>query len=44
MTEALRGNVRVIITGPDGLESRVAFAIVEESSEIARWVRETIDD
>ena len=43
-TDPFRGDVRVIITGPHGFERRAAFAIGEDSSEITRRVRETIDD
>ena len=43
-TDPFHGDVRVIITGPHGFERRVAFAIDEESSEITRRVRESIDE
>ena len=43
-TDPFRGDIRVIITGPHGFERRVAFAIDEESSEITRRVRESIDE
>jgi hypothetical protein len=42
--DPLRGHVRVIITGPHGFERRAAFSVDEESAEITRRVRETIDD
>jgi hypothetical protein len=42
--DPFHGDVRMIITGPHGFERRVAFAIDEESFEITRRVRETIDD
>jgi hypothetical protein len=38
------GNVRVIITGPQGFERHVAFAMNEDSCEISRRVRETIEE
>jgi len=43
-TDPLRGDVRVIITGPHGFERRAAFAIDDDVAEITRRVRETIDD
>ena len=43
-TDPLRGDVRVIITGPHGFERRAAFALDEDPAEITRRVRETIDD
>lgn len=41
--DPFRGDVRVIVTGPPGFERHVAFAINEDSSEISRRVRETIE-
>ena len=37
------GAVRVIITGPQGFERHVAFAVNEDPPEISRRVRETIE-
>jgi hypothetical protein len=42
--DPFRGDVRVIITGPQGFERYVAFAMNEDSSEISRRVRETIEE
>jgi hypothetical protein len=39
-----RGGVRVLITGPPGLERTVAFAHDEAAATITERVRETIDD
>jgi hypothetical protein len=44
VTDPFRGDVRVIITGPQGFERYVAFAMNEDSSEISRRVRETIEE
>jgi hypothetical protein len=41
--DRFRGDVRVIITGPKGFERYVAFAMNEDTSEISRKVRETIE-
>ena len=43
-TDSLGGRVRVLITGPQGFERRVLFAIDEEPAEIARRVKETLDE
>jgi hypothetical protein len=43
-SDPLRGGVRVLITGPQGFERSVAFAIDEDSVIIAQQVRETIDE
>jgi len=42
--DPFRGDVRVILTGPQGFERHVAFAMNENSSEISRRVRETIEE
>ena len=39
-----RGNVKVLIVGPDGFERRVVFAVDEEPAIIADRVRQTLDD
>jgi len=44
VTDPLRGDVRLIITGPHGFERRAMFSVDEDSAEITRRVRETIDD
>jgi hypothetical protein len=43
-TDPFRGDVRVTITGPHGFERRAVFSVDEDSSEITRRVRETIED
>ena len=42
--DPLRGDVRVIITGPRGFERYVAFGMNEDFFEISRRVRETIEE
>ena len=42
--DPFRGGARVVITGPQGFERHVAFAMNEDPSEISRRVRETIDE
>ncbi len=42
--DPFQGDVQVIITGPHGFERRAAFAVDEDPVEIARRVRQTIDD
>ena len=39
-----RGNVHVMIVGPDGFERRVLFPLDEESATITDSVRQTLDD
>ena len=39
-----RGGVRVIITGPQGFERTVLFALDEDPTVITQRVRETIDE
>ena len=39
-----RGMVRVIITGPQGLDRTVTFELGEEAAVITQRVRETIED
>ena len=39
-----RGGVRVLITGPQGFERTVMFALDEPSATITERVRETIED
>ena len=42
--DPFRGGVRVIITGPQGFERTVLFALDEDPAVITRRVRETIDE
>jgi len=42
--DRFHGDARVIITGRQGFERHVAFAMNEDPSEISRRVRETIDE
>ena len=42
--DPFRGGVRVVITGPQGFERRVLFALYEDPAVIAEGVRETIDE
>jgi len=42
--DTFRGGVRVLITGPQGFERTVAFALDEAPATIAERVRETIED
>jgi hypothetical protein len=42
--DPLRGGVQVLITGPQGFERSVAFAIDEDPAVIAQHVRDTIDE
>jgi hypothetical protein len=37
--DPFRGGVRVLITGPQGFERSVAFAIEEDPAVIAQYVR-----
>ena len=39
-----RGRVRVVITGPQGFERSVLFALDEDRAVITERVRETIDE
>ena len=39
-----RGRVRVVITGPQGFERSVLFALDEDRAAITERVRETIDE
>ena len=39
-----RGGVRVVITGPQGFERTVLFALDEDSTVITQRVRETIEE
>jgi len=43
-SDPFRGGVRVLITGPQGFERTVSFALDEQPEEITRRVRETIED
>lgn len=43
-TDPFRGGVRVLITGPQGFERAVQFAIDEDPVVIAQRVRETIEE
>ena len=42
--DPFRGGVRVIITGPQGFERTVLFALDEDPAVITHRVRETIDE
>ena len=42
--DPFRGGVRVLITGPQGFERSVQFAIDEEPVEITERVRATLDE
>jgi hypothetical protein len=41
--DTFRGGVRVLITGPQGFERTVTFALDEPSATITERVRETLD-
>jgi hypothetical protein len=43
-TDPFHGGVRVLITGPLGVERTVQFAIGEDPSEITERVRATLDE
>jgi hypothetical protein len=43
-TDPFRGGVRVLITGPQGFERTVQFAMGEEPAEITERVRATLDE
>jgi hypothetical protein len=42
--DPFRGGVRVLITGPQGFERTVWFAVDELPQEITRRIRETLED
>ena len=42
--DPFRGGVRVVITGPQGFERTVLFALEEHPAVITERVRETIDE
>ena len=42
--DPFRGGVRVLITGPNGFERTVAFAVAEDPSVITQRVRATIEE
>jgi hypothetical protein len=42
--DPFRGGIRVLITGPQGFERTVTFALDEAPATIAQRVKETIDD
>jgi hypothetical protein len=42
--DPFRGGVRVLITGPQGFERTVTFALDEATATITERVRETIED
>ena len=42
--DPFRGGVRVLITGPQGFERTVTFALDEAPATITERVRETIED
>ena len=42
--DTFRGGVRVLITGPQGFERTVTFALDESPATITERVRETIED
>lgn len=43
-TDPFRGGVRVLITGPQGFERGVQFALDEDLVEITERVRATLDE
>jgi hypothetical protein len=42
--DPFKGGFRVLITGPQGFERIVVFALDDDSAEIARRVRETLEE
>jgi hypothetical protein len=42
--DPFRGGIRVLITGPQGFERTVTFALDEGAATITQRVKETIDD
>jgi hypothetical protein len=42
--DPFRGGIRLIITGPQGFERAVLFALDEDPAMITQRVRETIDE
>jgi hypothetical protein len=42
--DPFRGGIRLIITGPQGFERAVLFALDEDLAMITQRVRETIDE
>jgi hypothetical protein len=42
--DPFRGGVKVLITGPNGLERTVTFALDEDPALIAERVRETLEE
>ena len=42
--DPFHGGVRILITGPEGFERTVMFALDEAAATITERVRETIDD
>jgi hypothetical protein len=42
--DPFRGGVRVVITGPQGFERSVLFALDEDPAVVTQRVRETIDE
>jgi hypothetical protein len=42
--DPFQGGVRVLITGPQGFERTVSFAVDELPQEITRRIRETLED
>ena len=42
-SDPFKGGVRVLITGPRGFERVVQFAMDEQTSELTRSVRETLE-
>jgi hypothetical protein len=42
--DQFRGGVRVLITGPQGFERIVTFAVDEEPAVITQRVRQTLED
>jgi hypothetical protein len=43
-SDPFRGGVRVVITGPQGFERAVLFALDEDPAVITERIRETIDE
>jgi hypothetical protein len=42
--DQFRGGVRVLITGPQGFEQIVTFALDEEPDVITQGIRQTLED
>jgi hypothetical protein len=44
VADPFRGGFRVIITGPEGFERALTFALDDDPAVIAERVRETVED